>query len=247
MINTIIPKFTYVVPFRSEGGNIITLKRVVDWISGFAGAEIIIIEQDEHSKISHLTFRAKHIFLKNPDAYNYAWAYNYVMKRFFSPIIIFGNYYTIMNPNNLIESLKIAENYDCVIPCSKSVILTPRESVMDYNGIMNKTNYSPKTHLMDGISIYKRDAIWKIGGWEEHAYNNDLFSIQEIKNNMLRTSKLDFSDYIFDHIVERLHPNVLERSSSVFQQVKSLDQNNMNQYINNSYSKIGIENKYTLV
>lgn len=54
MQNTYIPKFTYVIPFRYRHDRIIPLKRVIDWLSGFQGIEVLLIEQDKHSKIEHL-------------------------------------------------------------------------------------------------------------------------------------------------------------------------------------------------
>ena len=137
MQNTYIPKFSYVIPFRYRVDRIIPLRRVIDWLSGFQGIEILLIEQDKHSKISHLNLRVNHHFIKNEGPFNKGWAFNYAIKRALSNFIIFGDADFIMNPNDLIQSLKTLESCDCVIPTSNIINLEHVESVGDMNAIFN--------------------------------------------------------------------------------------------------------------
>ena len=57
--------FTYIIGYRHSTERLNNLKRVLDWISRYQGIELIVVEQDTHSKISHLNLRCKHIFLKS--------------------------------------------------------------------------------------------------------------------------------------------------------------------------------------
>jgi hypothetical protein len=67
MVATYVPKFSYIIPFKFRQDRIIPLRRVIDWLAGFQGIEVIVIEQDTHSKINHLNLKAKHIFIVKCD------------------------------------------------------------------------------------------------------------------------------------------------------------------------------------
>ena len=167
MNNTHVPKFTYVIPFRYRADRIIPLRRVVDLINGFQGSEILIVEQDKHSKISHLALKANHIFIENDLPFNKSWAFNVALKRVISPVVIFADADFILNPNQLIESLNVLENYDCVIPTSNIVNLSPQESAADLNTIFTINRKEYKFSMTNGCVIFKKEAILKIGGWNE--------------------------------------------------------------------------------
>ena len=68
--------FTYVIGYRHNLERLQNLRRVLDWINGFARVEVLLVEQDTHSKISHLNLKAKHIFTKSDMPYNRSWAFN---------------------------------------------------------------------------------------------------------------------------------------------------------------------------
>ena len=54
--------FTFIIGYRHRIDRFNNLKRTLDWINGFAGVDVILVEQDTHSKISHLNLKARHIF-----------------------------------------------------------------------------------------------------------------------------------------------------------------------------------------
>ena len=105
MQNTYVPKFTYIIPFRFSPDRIISLRRVIDWLSGFQGIDVLIVEQDTHSKISHLNMRARHLFIESSLPFNKSWAFNVALKRCTSPIVVCADADFIMDPNDLIQSL----------------------------------------------------------------------------------------------------------------------------------------------
>ena len=57
MQSTYKPKFTYIIPFRYSHDRILPLRRVIEWLSGFQGIEILIVEQDKHSKLDGLCLK----------------------------------------------------------------------------------------------------------------------------------------------------------------------------------------------
>ena len=120
--------FTYIIGYRHKPDRINNLKRVLEWINGFQGSEVILIEQDRHSKISHLNLKAKHIFLKTNMPYNKSWAFNVALKRSLSNVIVFADSDLIMDPNAFIEGLKKLQEFEMVNPYNSVVDLDHRES-----------------------------------------------------------------------------------------------------------------------
>ena len=116
--------FTYVIGYRHRMDRLSNLKRVLEWINGFNGVEVLLIEQDRHSKVKNLNLRAKHIFVKSDMPYNRSWAFNIALKYAQSPILVFGDSDLMMNPNEFIEGLKALQSHEMVSPYYSVVDLT---------------------------------------------------------------------------------------------------------------------------
>ena len=56
--------FSCIILYRHNIQRWNNLKRILEWLNGFSRVEIIIVEQDTHSKIGHLSFPGKHILTK---------------------------------------------------------------------------------------------------------------------------------------------------------------------------------------
>ena len=245
MQNIYKPKFTYVIPFRYSQDRILPLRRVVEWLSGYQGVDVLIIEQDKVSKIENLSLKARHIFCESDAPFNKAWAYNIAIKRSVSPVMVFGDADFIMNPNELIEGLKALEFVDCVLPVSNIVKLNPMETNMDLGSIFNIRRVEPRANLTDGISIFKRDSIQKIGGWNEDILGLGFCNkFQDLKiKKMLNYKELSFSGYHFNH--SKLNPdlNLYQRNQQIFDHYNN-DSSDMVQHINMTVPKSGLLNKY---
>jgi glycosyltransferase involved in cell wall biosynthesis len=249
MNNTYIPKFTYIIPFRFRSDRILPLRRVIDLLAGFQGIEIIIVEQDKYSKISNLNLKATHIFIESDLPFNKSWAFNVAIKRASSPTIICADADFIMNPNELIESLKELENYDCVIPTSNIINLTQQESTADINSILNLKRIATKPFMTNGLTIFKKDALFRIAGWNEDfigfGYENKF---QDMKiSNILNYKQMDYTGYHLYHNPEAIDTTLNQRSDSIMENYKDGDINKINNHIATSNPKIGAINKYTQV
>lgn len=245
MKNTVIPKFTYVIPFRYRPDRVISLKRVVEWLSGFNGIEILVVEQDKHSKIDTLTLKCRHIFIESEYPFNKAWAYNVAIRRTQSPVIVFGDADVIMHPNDLIESLKTLDSYDCVIPNKNIVQLSPQESSSDIQTILSQQRFSPKINLTDGISIYKRSAIEKIGGWNEDILGHGFVNrFQDVKvKKMLNYKQMDFYGFHLYHRPEFPENGLVERNSKILEHY-STPMSDLQTHITTTVPRSGFLNKY---
>jgi len=246
MQNTYKPKFTYVIPFRYSPDRIMSLRRVLDWLSGYQGIEVIIVEQDKHSKIDHFTFKARHIFCESEAPFNKGWAYNVALRRSNSNILVFGDADFVMNPNELIEGLKALEFVDCVLPTNSVVKLNPNESNMDLGSIFNVKRSEPKTNLSDGVSLYKREAIMKIGG-----FNEDILGLghcnkfQDLKiKRMLTYKTLDFIGYHISHRTIVEDASLVQRNQQIYDYYNQPN-SDLNSHIFSTVPKSGYVNKYS--
>jgi glycosyltransferase involved in cell wall biosynthesis len=245
MNNLYRPKFSYIIPFRFKPDRVIPLRRVIDWLSGYQGIEIIIVEQDKHSKISNLNLKANHIFIESEAPFNKSWAYNVAIKRANSPIIVFGDSDFLMHPNELIESLKELERCDCVIPTSNIIKLNPQESNIDFGNIFQIKRPSMKMCMTDGISIFKKESIQKIGGWNEDflglGYSNKFQDMKITK--MLNFKQMDFYGYHLHHSTENVDMGLMQRNQQILDYYTN-PQADLNSHINLTVPKIGFLNKY---
>lgn len=246
MKNTFVPKFSYIIPFRYRADRIIPLRRVVDFISGFQGAEIVIVEQDSHSKISHLNLKAKHIFVKSEIPFNKSWAYNIAIKNTISPVLVFADADFIMNPNDLIESLKTLENHECVIPTSNIVNLNPQESASDLNQVFSIKRPGYKFSMTSGAVLFKREAINKIGGWNEDFIGlSQENQFQDLKiKTLLNYKELDYTGYHLFHNQDAPDFTFSQRNNQIMDTYRQSDSELLKQHIGQTYYKIGFKNKY---
>lgn len=242
--------FTYVIGYKHSADRLNNLRRVLDWINGFEGVDVILVEQDKHSKISHLNLKCRHIFLKTKQPYNRSWAFNVAMKNALSDIIVFGDSDIIMDPNQFIEGLRSLENYDMVSPYKSVLDLQPNESHLPVNELVkiNRAgrgeNDNQKINPCGGIVMYRADAIHKIGGWCEHFIGwggEDDFEF--IKSSTFLTwTELPHKCYHLYHNRTAPEPTGYQKTLNLLNQLKSLSKEDLVKHINGSLGKIGRRN-----
>lgn len=243
--------FTYIIGYRHTPERLQNLRRVLDWISGFVGVEVLLIEQDKHSKISHLNLKAKHIFLKNKTHYNRSWAFNVGLKISNSNIIVFGDSDLIMNPNDFISGLKSLEEYDMISPYHSVIDLTPQENNLPMENIVSISrpgrgeNDHQKINICGGIAMFRKDSISKIGGFPEEysgwGGEDDFLTIKVHK--FLKWKELNAKCYHFHHS-RTIDQNQYQNTLNLLNQMRSWSDDQLKIYINQVTSKIGMKNKY---
>jgi predicted glycosyltransferase involved in capsule biosynthesis len=244
--------FTYVIGYRHNLERLQNLKRVLDWINGFARVEVLLVEQDTHSKISHLDIKAKHIFTRSDMPYNRSWAFNVALKHANSNIIVFGDSDLVMEPNQFIAGLQAIQNYEMVSPYHSVVDLTAQESNLPLEQIINinrpgrgETD-NQKINISGGIAMFRREAIQKIAGWNEDFIGwggEDDFQTMKVKN-FLTWTELQARCFHLYH--ERGMPDQkwYKRNLELLSKTSQMDKSQLQKVILNQLPKIGMKNKY---
>lgn len=244
--------FTYVIGYRHSFERLNNLKRVLDWINGFAGVEVLLIEQDKHSKISHLNLRAKHIFLKSSQPYNKSWAFNIGMKLAKSNLIVYADSDLIMDPEKFIEALKLMSEYEMVNPYSSVVDLDAGESNLSLEQILKIERHGrgetdhQKVPLCGGICIFRKEAIQKIGGWNEDFVGwgaEDDFVSVKVKH-FLKYTELPNRCYHLFHPRPAPDMNLYQRNLQLLNKLGSMSKEELMKVTNANLQRIAMKNKY---
>jgi len=250
---------TYIIPYKHSPDRLDNLKRVINWALGFNNIEVILVEQDRTPKVNYIDFGCKYYFIENKKLpFNKAWAFNVGLKYATSNIIAFGDSDLVMHPEKLIEAIKelSVEGIDMVSPYSslKVIDLQPSEVNLDFNQMENIDRPGRgeikddirKVPLCGGICIFKRDAIYKIGGWSEDFIGwggEDDFQSNKVER-LLKYKEIPNRVYHLYHQTVAPDNNFYHRNLDILSKLKSLDDSQMINYINTTGPKIGMINKY---
>jgi glycosyltransferase involved in cell wall biosynthesis len=244
--------FTYIIGYRHKPDRLNNLRRVIDWINGFQGVDLIIIEQDKHSKISHLNLRCRHIFLKSEKPYNKSWAFNVATKMAKSNIIVFADSDLIMNPNEFIEGLKMLEQYEMVNPYKSVVDLNGQETGLPLEAIIKidrpgrgETDHQ-KVPICGGICMFRKEAIDKIAGWNEQfigwGAEDDFVSLKV--QHFLNWKQMDYRCFHLFHNREQPNMQEYQRNLSLLDQYNKLPREEFMKNLHRDVQKNGMKNKY---
>ncbi len=247
-----VHSFTYIISYKHRPDRLNHLRRVLDWINGFTGVEVIVVEQDKHSKIGNLKLKCKHIFLKNDGIFNKSWSYNVGAKYAKSDIIVFGDSDILMNPNDLISALGAMDKYDVISPYNVVLDLEQAESSLPLDKIVSITRPGrgeldhQKINLTGGIALFKRDALFKIGGWCELFTGwggEDDFQTLKVQK-FLSWCELKAKCYHLYHTRDELNPSKYQQTLQILNQLSNLSDDDLQRHIASTYPTLGLKNKY---
>lgn len=245
--------FTFIIAYKHRADRIHNLRRVLDWVSGFAGVEVIIVEQDDKPRLDSFTTKGiKYVFTKTEQMFNKAWSFNVGLKFATTDVIVFGDCDLIMDPQKMIESLKMLEYYECVSPYSRVIDLNQQEANLPIEQLqmINRPGRGEtdiqKICLAGGIIMYRREAIMKIGGWCEDFIGwggEDDFQTMKVKN-FLSWTELKARCFHLYHSRPQPDQKWYQRNLQLLQKVSTLNKDQLQKMILNHSPKIGWKNKY---
>lgn len=245
--------FTFIIAYKHRIDRLANLKRVLDWVLGFQGVEIIIVEQDRSPKLPTFTTRGiKYVFTKSDLPFNKAWAFNVALKNSTTNIIVFGDCDLIMDPHEFIQGLNSLQNFECVSPYNKVIDLAPNEIGFDLNQLkgINRPGRGEtdiqKICLSGGIIMYRKEAIYKIGGWSEDFIGwGGEDDYQSFKSKLLLNwTELPFRCYHLWHERGAPEQKWYNRNLQLLNKLVSLSVDDTKKLININLPKIGMKNKY---
>jgi predicted glycosyltransferase involved in capsule biosynthesis len=245
-------KFTFVIGFRYQSDRFFNLKRTLDWINSFSNVEVLLVEQDKHSKIKHLNLNCKHIFIKSDKPYNRSWAFNVALKRANSNIIVFGDSDLIIEQNQFIEGVKALSKFDMVSPYSKVIDLSPQETsqplpnMLKIDRVGRGETDNQKINISGGIAMFRKDALLKIGGWNEDfigwGAEDDEMTIRVHKH--LKWTELKGTCYHLYHARSAPQMDNYQHNLKLLQKISQLSDQQIVSMINRMGKKSGLKNKF---
>ena len=232
--------FTFIIAYRHKLDRLQNLRRVIDWILGFNGVELIIVEQDKSPKLPAYTLKGfKYIFTKSDLPFNKSWAFNVGTKQSTTNAIVFGDSDLLMDPQDFINSVKLLEQYESVndqpIDLLKK-ITRPGRGETDIQ----------KVPIAGGIIMFRRDSLFKVGGWSEDYIGwggEDDYQSFKIKQ-LLTHIELPNRCYHLYH--EKVKPDMMfyQRNLQLLNKLVTYTPQDTMKYIQNSLPKNGFKNKY---
>ena len=244
--------FTFIIGYRHKNDRFTNLRKVLEWVNGFAGVDVIIVEQDSHSKIDHINLDARHIFVKNDGHYNRSWAFNIGVKLSKSNIIVFSDSDLIMDPENFINSLKEIENYDMVSPYKSVLDLLPNEvnkSIDDLNKITRHgrgETDNQTINICGGMSIFRKDSIMRIGGWCEEfcSWGGEDDYLTILVKKLLKYKEMPYRCYHLYHSRDKMDMQQYQKNLNLLNKLGSISDDELFRFANNNRAKNSFINKY---
>jgi len=244
--------FTFIIPYRHSIERFNNLKRVLEWTNGFSNCETIVVEQDKHSKIGHINLKCRHFFIKSNMPFNRSWSFNVGVKKSRSNIIICTDNDLMLDPDKLIESISLIQQYDVVSPYSSVIDLDPNETTMPLSKLLSidrpgrGENDNQKINICGGMVIFRKDAFLRIGGFSEDFIGwggEDDFQTIKVKNFL---TWYEVPGRCFHLYHERLAPDQkwYQRNLQLLQKLSVMSKDDLTKVINNTSQKIGMKNKY---
>ena len=165
---------SYIINHRGDNGKRLeNLEILINFISQIKSIEVIIVEQDDKSKLQNFGFvkKCKHIFVKNSGLFNRSWGLNVGYRHSKFDNLMFADNDILIPEKNIIESIQKLKIYPVVKPYDNFIDLTPKESQQVKNKTisLNNINRSGRggTNICSGNIILTKTAFEVIGGWDE--------------------------------------------------------------------------------
>lgn len=245
--------FSFIILYRhGDMTRFNNLKRVLEWAGSFSESEIILVEQDTHSKIGHLNLPGRHIFTKSNMPFNRSWGFNVGARAANSEIVVLTDCDLMMDPYKFIEALNLVSQYECVSPYSSVVDLTAQESQGQLQQILSINRPGrgeldhQKINICGGMTIFRKDAFLKIAGYNEDFIGwggEDDFQAIKVKN-FLSWYELPGRCYHLFHDRFAPDPKWYQRNIQLLQKLSAMSKDDLQKLIGVSVPRIGMVNKY---
>jgi hypothetical protein len=228
----------------------INLKKLLNYLSQALddSTEIILVEQDENSKLNWLSEIEKHneinhIFLKNMGIFNKGWGYNVGVKEARGNCLIFHDSDIFIKLDSYSTSLELLNKFDVINPYKSISSLNKKNSDLfipnEYKYVFIKNdNIDEMPPISGGIFMIKKKNFLNLKGFDENCfgwgYEDSIFDT--------KIRKMELSIYLCDDTAVHLyHKNITEHSNDIYYSFQIRNKDIYNKYLN--MSKEELENK----
>ena len=251
MTESIESRISYIIGYRQSSTDRLTgLKFVLSWLGKYLPEmEIILVEQDEQPKLDiSLPSNCKKFFVYNPGLYNRCWAFNVGVKKAGKEILAFADSDMFMSQEDYIRCFEACLMYEAVNPNGNRVInVSDTDSGnLSYKELENRKLWT----FAAGIMLMQRQAIEKIGGWDERfeGWGVEDDAITHLIRNVLSNITLNCRMYHVDHARSAFdgstQPNYLF-NKKIFEEISTLYGLSLARYLNLAKGENGDELKYS--
>ena len=245
--------FTFIIPYRHSMDRLMNLKRTIEWITSFTGAEVILVEQDKVPKIKNLYLKnVKYVFTKSELPFNRSWGFNVGIKYSTTPIVIFGDSDLILDPQQFIDSVNKLNEYDVVSPYSSVIDLEPQEVNLGLPGWKQIARPgrgdtdNQKINLCGGIVMMRKDAATRIGGWDQSFIGwggEDDFEAFKVKT-LLTWYEMPGRVYHLFHPKAIPDTKWYQRTLQLLSKLVQMNPDELQRYIQGTLPKVGMTNLF---
>ena len=253
---------SYIIPYKHRPDRLQNLISVIGWVKGISkDIELILVEQDKKSGIQETLGKEqmddwgidKCYFIQSDYPFNKSHALNVGLKNSSGDIICFGDSDLIMNPDEFKECIDDIHNYDYINPYQWVIDLNDYESTglntrvtmddlykIDRMGRGQAAGDIRKVPICGGINIFKRDSIYKIGGYcsEYIGWGCEDNALETKVKKLLNWKQKDYRCYHLNHQPEVPNMTFYTRNLQMLNMLNNMNDESFSTYIKRSVERL---------
>lgn len=193
---------SYIICFRDssqERKNALIFKLAWMW-KYFPDIEVIVVEQDVETKLDfELPPNCKSIFIYNPTMFNRSWAFNVASMKSDKELLVFSDSDIFLRKEDYEKCFSICYKFDM---CKPNLSFIHNVRITSYEDLTFEILNERKLFTIAGGLIFmRREALLRIGGWDERfeGWGGEDAAMSKLIINRLTFFILDLDTYHIDH------------------------------------------------
>jgi hypothetical protein len=163
--------FTYIIAHKPGDPNTNAVMRYLR-NHGPKGMTIIVIEQGPKPEVNRSVVRecgAHQVFLYNPNALNYGWAFNVGAKMAPTEEMVMGFGDIVVPIDQLMECYEAVQTYYAVSPFSQVVTMGDQatKNFWDHAQVSTSSRRISTPEICQDLVMFTKSGLYEIGGWDE--------------------------------------------------------------------------------
>ena len=193
---------SYIICFRDsnqERRDALLFKLAWMW-KCFPEITVIVVEQDVESKLDIKLFpNCESIFIYNPNLFNRSWAFNVAAMNSDKELLVFSDSDIFLSKEDYEKCFSSCNKFDF---CKPNLALIHNVRITSYEDLTFEiVNERKLFTIAGGLIFMRREALLRIGGWDERfeGWGGEDAAMSKLIINRLKFSILDLDTYHIDH------------------------------------------------